>query len=73
MTISGNTPCYKCEERHFVCWSECKRYKAFRAAKDKILAKRLEDAKVSDFIITNVLASKAAAAKRKKWRTKETV
>lgn len=45
-----NTPCYKCEERHSRCHSECEKYKAFQAANDKVREARKEGRDAADFL-----------------------
>ena len=37
-----NAPCYKCEERHFNCFSSCFRYYLYKMDIEKSRAKRLK-------------------------------
>jgi predicted ATP-dependent serine protease len=44
---SLNSPCKDCPDRHEACWGKCEKYKAWRTARDEMLAvereRRLRD------------------------------
>lgn len=60
------SPCLNCQERHRLCWSECKRYKIYNAYCEKQRAKRKENQLVDRYSFDRI----AKAAKIKEWKNK---
>lgn len=44
-----NPPCLNCEERHYICWSECGKYAAFRTEVDKAMKHLRKDDEADSF------------------------
>ena len=73
MIQTAKNSCYKCEKRQVGCHGSCEDYLAWRAKRMEKLEKSLAKKFADEVIIDGVLACKARAERRKKWKTKPTV
>lgn len=73
MIETAKNSCYKCEKRQVGCHGSCEDYLAWRAKQDKILERRAQENFANEVTVSLVMACKARAERRKKWKTNPTV
>ena len=58
-------PCYQCPDRHVLCHSECEKYIAFRAERDRMNADRRIENTVNESRFARMAKAKAKYEKKR--------
>ena len=67
--ITSYPPCKDCEDRHKLCWSECDKYKTWKAEHDEA-RKEIYNAKYNDLNIRNFMIEGRNKAIKKRGKHK---